>query len=126
MCWKNPHLYFVRSHAAFVQVVFFQFKLCVMNKINSKITITKSKKVRYILSLLLVFLFNNQAFSQFKIKGKILDERNNPIEFLEIQLKNKDSIISTSELTNEEGEYLLNSREGEYTLLVRQMGDIYL
>lgn len=71
-----------------------------MNKINSKITITKSKKVRYILSLLLVFLFNNQAFSQFKIKGKILDERNNPIEFLEIQLKNKDSIISTSELTN--------------------------
>ena len=96
-----------------------------MNKINSKITITKSKKVRYILSLLLVFLFNNQAFSQFKIKGKILDERNNPIEFLEIQLKNKDSIISTSELTNEEGEYLLNSREGEYTLLVRQMGDIY-
>ena len=59
-----------------------------MNKINSKITITKSKKVRYILSLLLVFLFNNQAFSQFKIKGKILDERNNPIEFLEIQLKN--------------------------------------
>jgi len=56
-----------------------------MNKINSKITITKSKKVRYILSLLLVFLFNNQAFSQFKIKGKILDERNNPIEFLEIQ-----------------------------------------
>ena len=85
-----------------------------MNKINSKITITKSKKVRYILSLLLVFLFNNQAFSQFKIKGKILDERNNPIEFLEIQLKNKDSIISTSELTNEEGEYLLNSRNHKY------------
>ncbi|OWP74817.1 hypothetical protein BWK62_02150 [Flavobacterium oreochromis] len=53
------------------------------------------------------------------------DEKNNPIEFIEIQLQNKDSIIFKSELTNAEGKFILETEKGEYSLLIRQLGVIY-
>ena len=45
---------------------------------------------RHLLSLLLIILFQNQVFSQIKISGQIKNEKNNPVEFIEIQLQNKD------------------------------------
>ena len=80
---------------------------------------------RHLLSLLLIILFQNQVFSQIKISGHIKDGKNNPIEFVEIQLQNKDSIIFKSELTNAEGKFILEIEKGEYSLLVRQLGVIY-
>ncbi len=80
---------------------------------------------RYLLALVLIILFQNQGFSQIKISGQIKDNNNNPIEFVEVQLQNKDSIIFKSELTNAEGKFVIETEKGEYSLLVRQLGVIY-
>ena len=73
----------------------------------------------------LFFLIPMFCFSQVKISGKIKDEKNNPVEFIEVQLQNKDSIIFKSELTDIDGEFILETEKGKYTLLVRQLGIIY-
>jgi hypothetical protein len=80
---------------------------------------------RYLLALVLIILFQNQGFSQIKISGQIKDKKNNPIEFVEVQLQNKDSIIFKSELTNVEGKFVIETEKGEYSLIVRQLGVIY-
>ena len=80
---------------------------------------------KHLLSLLLIILFQNHIFSQIKISGQIKDEKNNPVEFIEIQLQNKDSIIFKSELTNADGKFILETEKGEYSLLIRQLGVIY-
>jgi len=80
---------------------------------------------KYLLLLLLIILFQNKIFSQIKISGQIKDEKDNPVEFIEIQLQNKDSIIFKSELTNVEGKFILETEKGEYSLLIRQLGKIY-
>lgn len=80
---------------------------------------------RHLLSLLLIILLQNQVFSQIKISGQIKNGKNNPVEFVEIQLQNKDSIIFKSELTNAEGKFILETEKGEYSLLIRQLGEIY-
>jgi len=82
-------------------------------------------KKRHLIAFLLIILFQNQVFSQIKISGQIKNEKNNPVEFIEIQLQNKDSIIFKSELTNAEGKFILQTEKGEYSLLVRQLGVIY-
>lgn len=80
---------------------------------------------RHLLVLLLIILFQNHVLSQIKISGHIKDKKNNPIEFVEVQLQNKDSIIFKSELTNVEGKFVIETEKGEYSLLVRQLGVIY-
>lgn len=82
-------------------------------------------KKRHLVIFILIILFQNQVFSQIKISGEIKDEKNNPIEFIEIQLQNKDSIIFKSELTNDKGKFIIETEKGEYTLLIRQLGVIY-
>lgn len=73
----------------------------------------------------LFFIIPIFCFSQIKISGQIKDEKYNPVEFIEVQLQNKDSIIFKSELTNVEGKFILETEKGKYTLLVRQLGIIY-
>ena len=82
-------------------------------------------KKRHLIAFLLIILFQNQVISQIKISGQIKDEKNNPVEFIEIQLQNKDSIIFKSELTNADGKFILETEKGEYSLLIRQLGVIY-
>lgn len=77
---------------------------------------------RHILALILIILFQNQVISQIKISGQIKDKKNNPIEFIEVQLQNKDSIIFKSELTNAEGQFVIETEKGEYLLIVKQLG----
>lgn len=79
----------------------------------------------HLLALLLIILFKNQGFSQIKISGQIKDKKNNPIEFVEVQLQNKDSIIFKSELTNSVGKFILETEKGEFLLIIRQLGVIY-
>ncbi len=78
----------------------------------------------YLLLFILFFIFPSKLFSQIKISGQIT-EKNNPIEFIEIQLQNKDSVIVKSELTNVDGKFTIVTEKGEYSLLVRQLGVIY-
>ncbi|HHT8815169.1 putative TonB-dependent outer membrane receptor [Flavobacterium psychrophilum] len=78
----------------------------------------------YFLLLTLFFSFPNKLFSQVTISGQIADKNNKPIEFLEIQLQNKDSIIVKSELTYGDGKFTIATVKGEYQLLIKQLGKI--
>ncbi len=78
----------------------------------------------YFLFFILFFILPNKLFSQVNICGQITDKNNKSIEFLEIQLQNKDSIIVKSELTNIEGKFTVIADKGEYLLLVKQIGKI--
>ncbi|OUD36895.1 carboxypeptidase-like regulatory domain-containing protein, partial [Flavobacterium psychrophilum] len=63
-------------------------------------------------------------FSQVTISGQIKDKKNKPIEFLEIQLQNNDSIIVKSELTNVDGKFTILTEKGEYQLIIKQLGKV--
>lgn len=80
---------------------------------------------RYLLALVLIILFKNQGFSQIKISGQINDNNNKPIENIEIQLQNHDSIIVKSELTSLDGKFIIETEKGEFLLIIRQLGIIY-
>ncbi len=78
----------------------------------------------YFLLFFLFFIFPSKLFSQVNISGQIKDKSNKSIEFLEVQLQNKDSIIAKSELTNVDGKFTILTEKGEYKLLVKQLGKI--
>lgn len=76
------------------------------------------------LTVIILIFFSTNLFSQIKISGQINDEKNNPIEFIEIQLQNSDSIIVKSEITNIEGKFTITTEKGNYNLIVKQLGKI--
>ena len=76
--------------------------------------------------LVSVFVFFSlQLSAQIKITGKIITNDNKPLEFAEIIVLNKDSMGIKSELTNEDGTFLLNIPKGLYTMQVRQFNKIF-
>ena len=78
----------------------------------------------YFLLFFLFFIFPSKLFSQVNISGQIKDKSNKSIEFLEVQLQNKDSIIVKSDLTNIQGKFTIIVEKGEYRLLIKQLGKI--
>ena len=82
-------------------------------------------KKRHLIAFLLIILFQHQVFSQIKISGQIKDEKNNPVEFIEIQLQNKDSIIFKSELTNAEGKFIIETVNSDGSIYVSDEGTCY-
>ncbi len=79
-------------------------------------------------NLLLVFFTycSLQLFPQIKITGKITDTNNNqPLEFAEVVLLNKDSMGIKSELANEDGTFAISIEQGRYTLQVRQFSKVF-
>ncbi len=77
-----------------------------------------------LLAILIIFLFPPSVFSQLKIRGKIIDAGNKPVEFAEVLLLKKDSIALKSELSDEKGNFLIEEKKGNYLLKIRQMGKI--
>lgn len=69
-------------------------------------------------------MFPNNLLCQININGIITDLNNKPVEFLEVQLQNKDSIIFKSTLTNIYGDFKVTVEKGDYSLLIRQLGKI--
>ena len=78
----------------------------------------------YFLLFILFCVFPSKLFSQVNISGQIKDKNNKTIEFLEVQLQNKDSVIVKSELTNVDGKFTIIAEKGEYQLLIKQLGKI--
>ena len=75
---------------------------------------------RFILTILLIMLIPITLFSQIKITGKIVNQKDEVLELIEVLILNKDSIAIKSELTNVNGEFSLSTEKGEYLLQVRQ------
>lgn len=69
---------------------------------------------------LLLVLLSSVLSAQVKVTGKVTSKDNNPIEFAEIILIGKDSAVIKSELSNENGNFVLEAQRGIYELQVRQ------
>jgi outer membrane receptor protein involved in Fe transport len=72
---------------------------------------------------LIAFLISLVMSSQ-TIKGTIKNQNNQPVELIEVQLQNKDSEIIKSELTNAEGQFTITTENGEFLVLIKQLGVI--
>ena len=79
---------------------------------------------KYIYILILVFLSVNKIYAQINVKGQVKDVNDKPIEFIEVLLQNKDSLLIKSELTNAEGRFILIVEKGQYLLSIKQLGVI--
>ena len=95
----------------------------------------RNNLTRYILILLLL-LFSNNAIAKVSIHGKILDEQNQPVEFVSVRIVgtaigatsdlNGDYAISTSELDTIKIEFSCIGFKNETRKLINPKGDITL
>lgn len=79
---------------------------------------------RFHLTILIILFIPITLFSQIKITGKIINQKEKALELIEVLILSKDSIALKSELTNTNGEFFLSIEKGEYLLQVRQIGII--
>lgn len=76
------------------------------------------------ISLLIIFFFSNVISAQIKIHGAVVTSQNQPLEFAEITLFSEDTKSLLNQLTNEKGEFILDSKKGNYTLQIHQSDEI--
>lgn len=76
------------------------------------------------ISLLIIFFFSNVISAQIKIHGAVVTSQNRPLEFAEITLFSEDAKPLLNQLTNEKGEFILDSKKGNYTLQIHQSDEI--
>lgn len=74
--------------------------------------------MRLTLTLILFLLSGITASAQLFVSGKVTDEKSNPIPFASIHIQN--TTIGTS--ANSEGEYSLQLKTGQYTVVYRAVG----
>ncbi|MCT4317484.1 TonB-dependent receptor [Elizabethkingia anophelis] len=61
---------------------------------------------------------------QFQLTGKVINEKNTPIEFAEVLVLKKDSTVLKSELTNEKGNFYVQILNGSYIIQIKKLKDI--
>ncbi|WP_281234880.1 outer membrane beta-barrel family protein [Flavobacterium gelatinilyticum] len=79
--------------------------------------------IRIIVIAYLLF-FNSLLFAQVKVKGKLIDAKNRPIELAEVLILDKDSVAIKSEISSSNGDFTLYAEAGSYLLQVKQAGNI--
>ncbi len=67
-------------------------------------------------------LLSNNAFAQIAVKGQLYNQNNKPLELVEMQIQNKDSLTIKSELTDELGKFSIATPSGIYVLQAKQWG----
>lgn len=78
------------------------------------------------MKLLFFLLYCSTLIAQVQLTGKIINQNNTPINFAEVILTNKDSIIKKSEFTDEDGTFIIVVNKGEYIIKIIQLGkEIY-
>lgn len=81
-------------------------------------------KTNLLIIFFIIISLPNKLFSQTIISGQIKNQNNKSIELVEIQLQNKDSLIVKSELTDLDGKFKISIENGEYIILIKQLGII--
>ncbi len=71
-----------------------------------------------------LLLLSCSLIAQNKIQGKVTDINNAPVKFSEVLLINKDSIVLKNELTNDLGNFNIETEPGDYSLKIKQRGKI--
>ena len=64
------------------------------------------------------------SFAQFRISGRIINQKGEPLEFVEVILFEKDSIPLKSELSDANGFFSISQNEGSYKIQIRQIGEV--
>lgn len=82
------------------------------------------KSLFKLLITLLIYSQVQESFAQFKVSGKITDDKLKPTEYVTVLLlKAKDSSMVKASLTQNEGRYQLETNQaGKYVLLVTMVG----
>ncbi|TAF64953.1 MAG: hypothetical protein EAZ55_09845 [Cytophagales bacterium] len=81
--------------------------------------------IKYCLTLLFIMLFYSFGFSQTKVVGTVIDENNNPIENVNVIIKDSENIIVGSALTDSIGYFSLSTVLKNIKLEIAQLGEIY-
>lgn len=74
-----------------------------------------------LLIILIILFLPITIFSQIKITGKIVNQKNKTLEFAEILLSNQDSIPVKIEFPDTRGEFIIAVNSGYYLLEVKQL-----
>lgn len=70
----------------------------------------------------LLFLLPVTAFSQLKLSGKLIDADNTPLPFATVQLLKPDSSLVLSDLTKEDGSFILSAKSGPFIFRISRFG----
>jgi len=77
------------------------------------------------IAFILLILLNTSVYAQIRITGKIKNQLNTSVESAEILLISKDSVTIKSELSNEVGEFNIETKQDLYKLLIRKENRIF-
>ncbi|WP_407500002.1 TonB-dependent receptor domain-containing protein [Elizabethkingia anophelis] len=78
-----------------------------------------------ILFLFLLFFADNAVAQQYILKGKVVNQSKQPVEFFNITLLKDGQQIVGQSLTSELGTFLFKAEKGNYTLILEQFGKEY-
>ncbi|HFK5507271.1 TonB-dependent receptor domain-containing protein [Elizabethkingia anophelis] len=78
-----------------------------------------------ILFLFLLFFADNAVAQQYILKGKVVNQSKQPVEFVNITLLKDGQQIVGQSLTSELGTFLFKAEKGNYTLILEQFGKEY-
>ncbi|KAA1244090.1 outer membrane beta-barrel family protein [Aquimarina sp. RZ0] len=77
--------------------------------------------------LLLILCLHGSIFlsaQEYVVLGKVVNKDSQPLEFVEVVLLNEDAMIVQGKLTNEEGEFNIETQKGKYSIRILKLGDI--
>ncbi|MCL1943380.1 MAG: TonB-dependent receptor [Candidatus Azobacteroides sp.] len=77
---------------------------------------------KIILIFILLYSVTASHAQKFQLSGKVVEENSHPVEFAEILLLQKNAIIQY-QLTGDSGRFVCNAAQGNYSLLIRLLGD---
>jgi hypothetical protein len=72
--------------------------------------------------LIIIFLFPLVTFAQMKVTGRVIDEMGIAVEFTQVTIFTQDSVVVKSGLTNEIGEFKIETKSGTFLIQVIQSG----
>lgn len=78
-----------------------------------------------ILFLFLLFFADNAVAQQYILKGKVVNQSKQPLEFVNISLIKDDKQIVRQTVTDSLGAFSLSAEKGNYTLILEQFGKEY-
>ncbi|WP_316738935.1 TonB-dependent receptor [Pedobacter aquatilis] len=78
----------------------------------------------FLFMVFFVFVFHNTSKAQFKIKGKVVTKQNSPLAYGEVILFSQESVQLKTILTDEMGEFSIETIRGEYKLEINQFKQV--
>jgi len=83
--------------------------------------------MKQIVLLLTLLSFRVTAFSQqYSLNGKVVNQHNEPMEYVSAHLLKNDSVLIQSTTTDSTGHFSMNAGQGTYALVLEQFGTTFM